>query len=126
MSNHMKKIYLLLLSEDTILLDIRTRKEYCKDHIKGAILLPTSPPPFTERELLVLKDQLWWVLSNITHSRSTPIIIYCQKGKRSIIAKKLAMQLGYRNVISLGGAEEYPLNEIFKNKHMICHHDPTN
>lgn len=131
MSNHPLKDFsgkdlLTFLNKGAIILDIRTKKEYCKGHIKGAILVPTSPPPFTEREITVLKDHLWWILSNATNSRSTPIMIYCQKGKRSVIAKQLVMQLGYQNVISLGGVDESPLNEIFENKFIICHHDPTN
>ena len=111
-----------------VLLDMRTRQEYCQGHIIHALLVPTPPPPLTEREEAVLKDQLWWTLSQNLTTKSTPIVVYCRKGIRAKIAKKLIQQLGYPKVIAWGGVEEEPLRQIFGGAlapSLLCYHDPS-
>jgi rhodanese-related sulfurtransferase len=101
----------LLKKHNAILLDIRTRKEFCQGHIVGAMLVPTQLPPLSERELKNLKQQLWYTLRH--YERSTPIVLYCKKGVRAKIAKRLVQELGFPNVTALGGVEEPPLKAVF-------------
>jgi phage shock protein E len=110
------------LSQGAVLLDIRTREEYCQGHIPGAILIstPIPHPELTSRELTTLRDHLWYVLSNTTKSLNTPIVIYCKKGIRATIAQELIRTLGYTRVVVWGGVEEPPLNAVFANKKQLC------
>lgn len=111
---------LYLLRSGAPLLDIRTLEEFCRGHIKGAILIPTSLPPLSEREMTTLKDQLALKLSELTTSKNTPIVIYCKKGKRALIAKKIIQGLGYHNVVAWGGVDEPPLKQLFDQELFIC------
>uniref|UniRef100_A0A6C0BKW7 Rhodanese domain-containing protein n=1 Tax=viral metagenome TaxID=1070528 RepID=A0A6C0BKW7_9ZZZZ len=124
MSNNLNTQALDLLRHGAILLDMRTREEYCQGHFKGALLVVTPPPPLNQREMLILKDQLWWLLSTHTVNKYTHIVIYCRKGFRTKIAKQVIQELGYRNVLAWGGVEEPHLRKIFANQALICHHDP--
>ena len=108
------------LKVGALLLDIRTREEFCAGHIKGAILVPTPLPPLTPREVNVLKDQLWWTLPQYVYSHLTPIVVYCKKGKRASLSKKIIQKLGYPNVIAWGGVDESPLKELFTTHLPIC------
>jgi len=113
---------LLLLSQGALLLDIRTRKEYCEGHIKGAILVPTPPPPLSEREEQTLRDLLWWNVIHHTTSKQTPIVIYCRKGIRARLAKKFIKEMGYPFAVAWGGVEDEHLRQIFREKKMVCKH----
>lgn len=113
---------LFLLSQGALLLDIRTRKEYCQGHIKGAILVPTPPPPLNEREEQTLNDLLWWNVSHHTKSKQNPIVIYCRKGVRARLAKKIIIGMGYPNVVAWGGVEEPPLKQFFVENKLVCRH----
>jgi len=82
---------------DALFADVREIDEWNSGHIPGAVHLPLS-----------LID----VLANprspdaspqITDRREQPIVIYCQLGKRSLIAGKTLQDFGYRYVVSLKG-----------------------
>lgn len=111
---------LYLLQSGALLLDIRTREEFCQGHIKGAILIPTPSPPLSEREIMILRDQLWLKLSQLASSKNTPILVYCRKGKRASLAKKLIQELGYPNVVAWGGVDDPPLKQLFDQGLLIC------
>jgi phage shock protein E len=114
-----------LIKQGAIIIDVRTRQEFCQGHIKNAYLVPTPFPPLTQRETATLKDQLWWVLSNYTPSNRTPVVIYCRKGIRAQAAKKLVLELVYSNVVAWGGVEEEPLKSVFAQHSNLCTHDPS-
>jgi len=40
-------------------------------------------------------------------SKNTPIVVYCAKGRRAGIAKRILKRLGYTQVTSLGGINSY-------------------
>ena len=109
-----------LLSKGALLLDIRTQEEFCQGHIKGAILVPTPAPPLSDRELKILQDQLWWLLSQKLKSKTHPIVVYCRKGVRASIAKKIIKDLGYPNVLAWGGVAESPMKQLFDDGQLIC------
>jgi len=108
-----------LLDQGAFLFDIRTKDEYCKGHIRGSILVPTALPPLSERELVTLKDQLWWVTKQYNIPKKYPIIVYCKKGKRAKVAVEMLKSMGFDQAYSWGGVDEN-LKELFKNKFITC------
>src|SRR6266446_177920 len=71
------------------LLDVREKEEYREGHLDGAISLP--------RGFLDMR------VEEVVPDKSTPIIAYCASGTRSILAAKLLKDMGYTNVVSMGG-----------------------
>ena len=81
------------MTEGAVLLDVRTKEEYAKEHIKGAINIPYSKIK-KEKKLL---EQL------IKNKKNKIIVVYCRTGRRSAIAKNILNKMGYSNVINHGG-----------------------
>ncbi len=79
---------------DAIILDVRRNDEYKAGHIPGARLL-TMETITTESAAKILpnKNQL--------------ILIYCRSGRRSKIAAQKLLDLGYTNLIEIGGILDY-------------------
>jgi phage shock protein E len=75
--------------KDIIILDVRSQSEYDEGHIKNAILIPD-----TEIEKMApinLAD------------KNAKILVYCRSGRRSELASKKLIEMGYTNVIDFGG-----------------------
>ncbi len=66
----------------TMILDVRTPKEYARGHIRGAVLLPLYE--LAERMNEVPRDR--------------PVYVICYSGARSLQAVKFLMSQGYRQV----------------------------
>ena len=77
-----------------VLLDVRTEQEFAAGHIPGAILVPNETIGMQEIPLLPDKDQL--------------IMVYCRSGNRSKQASGKLIQLGYTNIIEIGGINSWP------------------
>ena len=77
-----------------VLLDVRTEQEFAAGHIPGAILVPNETIGMQEIPLLPDKDQL--------------IMVYCRSGNRSKQASSKLVQLGYINIIEIGGINSWP------------------
>ena len=73
----------------TQLLDVRTRKEWSNDHIKGTINIPITELRSKKNELPFIKDK--------------PIVAICLSAHRSIPAVRLLRSQGFRNVSQLSG-----------------------
>ncbi|MCI5883610.1 MAG: rhodanese-like domain-containing protein [Clostridiales bacterium] len=87
-----------LSREGTILIDLREREEYQKEHIKGAVNIP-----YVRWE----EEKDGW-----KHQFST-LIFYCDRGNQSMYAAKEMNRLGYQAVSIAGGFESY---RIWKKK----------
>lgn len=72
--------------EDYVLVDVRTRSEYRRGHIEGAINIPVD-------ELRERLDEL---------DREKTIVVYCQVGFRGYLADRILSQNGY-NVLNITG-----------------------
>jgi rhodanese-related sulfurtransferase len=86
-------------SEDIILLDVRTEGEYKEGHIKGAILLPDT--------------QVEQMAATVLPDLNQTILIYCRSGRRSKAAAQKLIEMGYTQVLDLGGIINWPY-EIVK------------
>ena len=73
--------------KNALLVDVRTEKEYQREHLSGAIHLPYTDAHVFAKEILPDKEQI--------------IIVYCATGKRSYQAKMSLEYLGYKNIYYL-------------------------
>lgn len=79
-------------SKDVKLVDVRSIQEYEEGHLNSAICIP----------LYELRKKI----SNIIQDKDCIIILYCTSGIRSLKAKKILENLGYKNVYNLKGGIE--------------------
>jgi len=78
----------MLNHENAIMIDMRTDKDYREGHIANAVNLPTG-----NAEIPAALDKY----------RERPVIVYCQRGQRSIaLCNKLSKQ-GFASVYNLKG-----------------------
>lgn len=87
--------------ENFVLLDVRTQEEYNAGYIAGAILLPYDE--INAKATIVLTD------------KEKEIVLYCRSGRRSAIAKKSLLDLGYQKVVDFGGVKRWE-GELVRNK----------
>ena len=87
--------------ENFVLLDVRTQEEYNAGYIAGAILLPYDE--INAKATIVLPD------------KEKEIVLYCRSGRRSAIAKKFLLDLGYQKVVDFGGVKRWE-GELVRNK----------
>lgn len=80
-----------MMNGDVIILDVRTIEEYNDGHIKNAVLLPYDEIGALAEETLPDKQAL--------------ILVYCRTGRRSEIAAKDLVSMGYTAVFDFGGIE---------------------
>lgn len=81
-------------SENSILLDVRTRDEYRQGHIPKSINIPLQ-------EIEKVKDEKELV------DKNKNIYVYCHGGGRSENAVRFLKQSGYLNVKNIGGILNY-------------------
>jgi phage shock protein E len=81
-----------LVQEGALLVDVRSAGEFAGGHIEGAINIPMQD----------LKGRL----DELGDNRSE-IVVYCQSGGRSAIAKRLLERNGFENVHDLGGIGQW-------------------
>ena len=75
--------------KDYIILDVRTAEEYKEGHIPNAINVANETIGEDEIAELPDKDQL--------------IMVYCRSGRRSKLAARKLVKLGYTNIVEIGG-----------------------
>jgi phage shock protein E len=73
-----------------ILIDVRTKAEYNREHIESAILHD-------------IMDMMEGIYPNI--DTNTEISVYCESGNRSMMAKSLLEKAGFKNVTDAGGID---------------------
>lgn len=79
--------------DNSILLDVRTPEEFADGHIPGAINIPNES--IGENDITELPD------------KEQRIYVYCRSGNRSKQASAKLVNLGYTNVIEIGGIIDY-------------------
>ena len=87
-----------------IIIDLRSREEYNEHHVCNSVNISTPTPPLLQDDIAILKNRLTNLLHKIP--KDHPIYLYCKKGIRSRIAKRiLEQELGFTNVVNLGGIQ---------------------
>ena len=86
------------VKESSIIIDVRTAKEYNKGHLKNAINIPHTE--IGERIAGHAKD------------KEGKITVYCRSGHRSGIAKVTLEKLGYTSVVNAGAYEKLKAQEM--------------
>ena len=76
-----------------IILDVRTPDEFAEKHIPNAINIPNETIGTEEIAELPDKEQ--------------KILVYCRSGNRSKQAAEKLVQLGYTNVVEIGGINDW-------------------
>ena len=79
--------------ENFVLLDVRTQEEFDAGHIPTAILLPY--------------DEINLKAATVLPDKEKEIVVYCRSGRRSAIAKKVLVELGYKDVKDFGGISRW-------------------
>jgi phage shock protein E len=78
--------------EEGVIVDTRTLEEFNAGHVNGAQLIPY--------------DQIRQGIKSVAADKQTPVILYCRSGRRAGIAEKVLSDMGYENVINVGGLSE--------------------
>ncbi len=81
-----------LVAKGATLLDVRSPEEFGGGHIDGAINIPIQ-------ELSGRMDEL--------DDKNHEIVVYCQSGARSAMAKRLLERDGFTSVHDLGGLAQW-------------------
>ena len=79
---------------EAIVIDVRSAKEFARGHIPGALCIPDSA--LSQQAMQRLPD------------RDACILLYCQSGIRSKKAAATLARLGYTNVSTFGGIQQWP------------------
>lgn len=77
---------------DAVWLDVRSDTEYQQDHIAG--------DPRVDHTAVVSE------VPSLIADKTTPIYLYCRSGRRAGIAKQALEEIGYTDVVNVGGIED--------------------
>ncbi len=88
----------MMESEDVIILDVRTDEEFEEQRIEGAILIPDYEIEERAEDKLPDKD--------------ATILVYCRTGRRSELASRALIEMGYKNVYDFGGIVDWDYDII--------------
>jgi rhodanese-related sulfurtransferase len=72
-----------------VVLDVRTPQEYTAGHVPGAINVPHKALPERLAEVLGFRDR--------------EVVVYCERGKRSIMAEAVLREAGFSSIQHLQG-----------------------
>lgn len=82
-----------MMEEDVVILDVREQDEYNDGHIVNSILIPY--------------ESIQENLEKLPSDKSQIILVYCRSGRRSNIAAKELVKMGYNRVYDFGGIEDW-------------------
>ena len=85
-------------NEDVIILDVRTQEEFEESRIEGALLIP-------DYEIKELAEDL-------LPDKEATILVYCRTGRRSELASRALIEMGYQNVYDFGGIVDWDYETI--------------
>ena len=77
---------------NAVVLDVRSPDEYASGHLEGALNIP--------------HDMISDGIAAAVPDKSMQIVLYCRSGRRAQTALKTMQDLGYENVLNLGGLED--------------------
>jgi phage shock protein E len=77
---------------EAVWIDVRSAEEYASDHVPEALNIPY--------------EQVAEQISSLGLALDQPIYLYCGSGRRAGIALETLQQLGYQQVVNVGGLED--------------------
>ena len=86
--------YEMMVLQEVVVVDVRTREEYDGGHIENAVLVPNESIGSEMPETLPDKE--------------ATLLIYCRSGRRSKDAAQKLLALGYQSVYDFGGVIDWP------------------
>ena len=86
--------YEMMVSQEVVVVDVRTRAEYDGGHIENAVLVPNESIGSEMPETLPDKE--------------ATLLIYCRSGRRSKDAAQKLLALGDQSVYDFGGVIDWP------------------
>lgn len=86
--------YEMMVSQEVVVVDVRTREEYDGGHIENAVLVPNESIGSEMPETLPDKE--------------ATLLVYCRSGRRSKDAAQKLLALGYQSVYDFGGVIDWP------------------
>ena len=89
-----EEAYEMMVSQEVVVVDVRTREEYDGGHIENAVLVPNESIGSEMPEALPDKE--------------ATLLVYCRSGRRSKQAAEKLLELGYQNVYDFGGVIDWP------------------
>ena len=89
-----EEAYEIMVSQEVVVVDVRTREEYDGGHIENAVLVPNESIGSEMPEALPDKD--------------ATLLVYCRSGRRSKDAAQTLLALGYQSVYDFGGVIDWP------------------
>ena len=89
-----EEAYEMMVSQEVVVVDVRTREEYDGGHIENAVLVPNENIGSEMPEALPDKE--------------APLLVYCRSGRRSKDAAEKLLALGYQSVYDFGGVIDWP------------------
>lgn len=81
-----------LCATEAIWIDVRSAGEYQSGHVSQAVNIPHT--------------EIAMRIEEVTRDKDAEILVYCRSGRRSGIARETLLNLGYTNVVNLGGLED--------------------
>lgn len=91
-------ISMLSNNDAIVLLDVREYNEYITERIEGSTLLSLS----------ILESRI----EERFPDKETSFIVYCNSGRRSAEAIEIMLELGYSNIVDLGGIIDWPYETV--------------
>ena len=89
-----EEAYEMMVSQEVVVVDVRTREKYDGGHIENAVLVPNESIGSEMPEALPDKE--------------STLLIYCRSGRRSKDAAQKLLALGYQSVYDFGGVIDWP------------------
>ena len=83
---------------DIYIVDVREEEELEEGYLEDSILVPLDTIEHSAEKVLPDKHK--------------KMLVYCQSGKRSAVAVKEFEDLGYTDVIDIGGIMDWPFEKI--------------
>ena len=81
---------LSIISDDYLIIDVRTQEEFQSGHIENASNIQWQ-------NIAIIQEKI---------TKDRKIYLYCRSGNRSQNATDILIELGYRDVLNIGGLEE--------------------
>ena len=89
-----EEAYEMLVSQEVVVVDVRTSEEYDGGHIENAVLVPS--------------ESIGSEMPDVLPDNAATLLVYFRSGRRSKDAAVKLLALGYQSVYDFGGVIDWP------------------